>query len=222
MGHNPSQFVPVDGIRLAADLALPKDAAGLILFVHGSGSSRLSPRNRRVASLLREGGLGTVLMDLLTEDEEFADRDTGCYRFDIPLLARRVCAIASWVEKQPDLQLRSLGCFGASTGAAAALIAASRMPDTIHAVVSRGGRPDLAGIDSLRHVHAPSLFIVGSEDHTVLRLNREAVAQLPRDSVSKIEIVEGAEHLFEGPGELERVAALARDWFLQYLKPRRA
>jgi dienelactone hydrolase len=169
--------------------------------------------------VLREGGLGTVLMDLLTEKEESADRDTGCYRFDIPLLARRVCSVATWVKQEPDLKDMSLGLFGASTGAAAALIAAARMPDSVHAVVSRGGRPDLAGLEALRHVQAPSLFIVGGEDHTVLRLNQAAMAQLPADTTSKLEIVTGAEHLFEGPGELEQVAALARDWFLKHLTP---
>lgn len=221
MRHNSLLFVPLDnGVRLAADLTIPDKAAGLILFVHGSGSSRFSPRNRRVASLLREGGLGTMLMDLLTDEEETADRDTGCYRFDIPLLARRVCAIAGWVEKQPDLKGLSLGCFGASTGAAAALIAAARMPDTVHAVVSRGGRPDLAGPGPLRHLKIPSLFIVGGEDQTVLRLNKAAMAQLPADTIAKLEVVAGAEHLFEGPGELEQVATLARAWFLQYLTPR--
>lgn len=221
MHHNSPLFVPLDGdIRLAADVNLPAKAAGLILFVHGSGSSRFSPRNRRVAALLRDGGLGTMLMDLLTEEEELADRDTGCYRFDIPLLARRVCAILSWVRKQAQFAGLAMGCFGASTGAAAALIAAASMPDAVQAVVSRGGRPDLAGPEALRHVHAPSLFIVGGEDHTVLRLNRQAMAALPAGTIAKLEVIAGAEHLFEGAGELEQVADLTRDWFLKHLASR--
>jgi dienelactone hydrolase len=161
-----------------------------------------------------------MLMDLLTEEEELADRDTGCYRFDIPLLARRVCSILTWVQTQAQFADLAMGCFGASTGAAAALIAAARMPDAVQAVVSRGGRPDLAGLEALRHVHAPSLFIVGGNDPTVLQLNKQAMAALPAGTVAKLEVITGAEHLFEGPGELQRVADLTRDWFLKHLTSR--
>lgn len=165
-------------VALAADLSLPPDAAGLVVFAHGSGSSRHSPRNRGVAAALNRGAIGTLLIDLLTEDEELIDRRTNALRFDIDLLARRLVAITDWVGEQCNLKKLPLGYFGASTGAAAALAAAAERRDVARAVVSRGGRPDLAG-PALGLVHAPCLFIVGGNDPVVLRLNREAIAKLP-------------------------------------------
>ena len=203
-------------IELSADVALPEHAVGLVLFAHGSGSSRHSPRNRHVADVLHRGGMGTILTDLLTQEEERVDIETAELRFDIPLLGRRVAAITDWARHQPALKNLGLGYFGASTGAAAALVAAAEKPGIVRAVVSRGGRPDLAG-GSLKAVVAASLFIVGGRDVEVLELNRMAMAQLPRQTERKLEIVAGATHLFEEPGTLDRVAALARDWFREHL-----
>jgi dienelactone hydrolase len=199
---------------LAGTLAVREGARGLVLFAHGSGSSRFSPRNQFVAEHLQGSGLGTLLMDLLTEREEIVDARTAELRFDIGLLARRVMAAIDWLGQSPETSNLSLGSFGASTGAAAALVAAAERPRAVAAVVSRGGRPDLAG-PSLAAVNAPTLLIVGGSDHQVLELNREAVAQLGAEA--ELKVVEGATHLFEEPGALEEVARLAGDWFRRFL-----
>jgi dienelactone hydrolase len=204
-------------IELAADVSLPDRATGLVLFAHGSGSSRHSPRNRHVADVLNRGAIGTVLTDLLTEEEEAIDIQTAELRFDISLLGNRLAGITDWIGRQPVLKNLGLGYFGASTGAAAALVAAAERPQTVRALVSRGGRPDLAGA-ALKGVLAPTLFIVGGEDTVVLDLNYSAMAQLPRQTKHKLEIIPGATHLFEEPGALDRVAALARDWFREHLE----
>jgi len=201
-------------VRLEGDLCLPVGARGIVLFAHGSGSSRHSPRNRFVARKLREAGLATLLMDLLTAEEEAVDMQTGHLRFDIGLLAERLVAAATWLAGYPDTQNLRVGYFGASTGAAAALVAASRRPDGVRAVVSRGGRPDLAGAD-LARVQAPTLLIVGGNDFTVLQLNQQALARLNVEK--RLEVVPGATHLFEEPGALEQVARLACQWFVRYL-----
>jgi putative phosphoribosyl transferase len=203
-------------LELIADLALPEGAIGFVLFAHGSGSSRKSPRNRHVAQILNRGSIGTLLIDLLTGEEEKLDIQTAQLRFDINLLARRVSGITDWIAGEPDLKKLKLGYFGASTGAAAALVAAAARPAAVHAVVSRGGRPDLAG-DALWHVTAPSLFIVGGDDSFVLDLNREAMSCLPAETERRLEVIPAATHLFEEPGALDRVAVLARDWFRHHL-----
>ncbi len=203
--------------ELAADLSLPERATGLVIFAHGSGSSRLSPRNRRVAGMLNRGALATLLIDLLTKEEEAVDMRTAELRFDIGLLIRRLTAVTEWAGAQPELKSLPIGYFGASTGAAAALAAAAERPQTVRAVVSRGGRPDLAGA-ALGKVLAPCLFIVGGDDQVVVRLNREAIAELPRKTEWRLEIIPGATHLFEEPGALDRVADLALDWFQTHLK----
>jgi len=203
-------------IELSADVSLPDHAKGLVLFAHGSGSSRHSSRNRHVAEVLNRGSIGTVLIDLLTEEEEAVDMQTAELRFDIGLLGRRVAGITDWICRQPNLKNLGLGYFGASTGAAAALVAAAERPKIVRAVVSRGGRPDLAG-SSLKGVLAPTLFIVGGADTVVLDLNFSAMAQLPRQTEHKLEVIEGATHLFEERGALDKVAALARDWFREHL-----
>lgn len=200
---------PLDG-----DLVVPDSARGIVLFAHGSGSSRHSPRNRYVAEVLQTADLATLLMDLLSPDEEAIDAKTGGLRFDINLLARRLVGITRWVVEQPETAQLPIGYFGASTGAAAALVAAAELPDVVGAVVSRGGRPDLAG-NALRRVVAPTLLIVGSRDQTVLELNRIALEVLP--GTKRLEIVPGATHLFEEKGALELVAELAKDWFVLYL-----
>ncbi|MGA2714735.1 MAG: dienelactone hydrolase family protein [Bryobacteraceae bacterium] len=209
--------VPAGKVELVADLSLPDRATGVVIFAHGSGSSRRSPRNRRVAGMLNQGAIATILIDLLTEEEEAVDVRTAELRFDINLLVRRLTAITEWAGGQPDLQSLGIGYFGASTGAAAALGAAAECPDSVRAVVSRGGRPDLAG-PALGRVFAPCLFIVGGDDQVVLRLNREAIADLPRETERRLEIIPGATHLFEEPGALDRVADLALDWFQKHLK----
>jgi len=206
--------IPVDGIELDGDLAGAAGARGLVLFAHGSGSGRHSPRNRFVADALGEGGLATLLVDLLTADEEQVDLRTRHLRFDIGLLARRLEQIAVWLESQPVTATLPLGLFGASTGGGAALVAAARQPQSVGAVVSRGGRPDLAG-DALPQVQAPTLLIVGGRDTEVIELNRRAYEQLR--APKQLEIVPGATHLFEEPGTLEQVAELARDWFVTHL-----
>ena len=210
--------IPLSEIELAADITVPHRAKGLVLFAHGSGSSRHSPRNRHVADVLNRSAIGTVLLDLLTE-EEAVDIRTVELRFDIPLLGGRVAAITDWISRQSGLKDLGLGYFGASTGAAAALVGAAERPNLVRAVVSRGGRPDLAG-DLLKHVLASTLFIVGGDDHIVLDLNYSAMAQLPVQTQHKLEVIEGASHLFEEPGALDKVAALARDWFRKYLETR--
>jgi len=207
--------VPVDGLDLEGTLSVPREATGVVLFAHGSGSSRHSPRNRFVAAELQQAGLGTLLIDLLSAEEERVDARTGELRFDIGLLARRVVAATDWLAKQAAATGLPIGCFGASTGAAAALVAAAERPDVVAAVVSRGGRPDLAG-DALGRVRAPTLLIVGGNDEVVLDLNRQAQATLRAET--KLEIVPGATHLFPEPGKLERVAELARDWFTRHLR----
>jgi putative phosphoribosyl transferase len=204
----------VGAVELAGDLAVPPDAAGVVLFAHGSGSGRHSPRNRLVASALRQAGLATLLLDLLTAEEEAADRDQAELRFDIALLADRLEGAMDWLDDDPRTVALPLGLFGASTGAAAALVAAADRPERVAAVVSRGGRPDLAG-PSLGLVRAPTLLLVGGDDRIVLELNRSAADQLGAEH--QLEVVPGASHLFEEPGTLERVAARAADWFRRRL-----
>ena len=201
----------VGGVEIDADVTVPATAAGLVLFVHGSGSGRHSARNQFVAANLRAQGLGTVLMDLLTPDEERSDQFTGHLRFDIPFLSRRVVSVIDTVRRQMALPL---GLFGASTGAAAALVAAAMRPQAVSAVVSRGGRPDLAR-DALPAVTAPTLLIVGEDDRDVLELNRQAMRRI--SAAVELEIVPGASHLFHEPGALEAVAHLAGDWFVAHL-----
>lgn len=196
---------------LTGDLTVPTQANGLVVFVHGSGSSRLSPRNRAVADALQQAGFATLLFDLLTPEE---DSDPSA-RFDIPLLAQRLAATLRWLQADPALAALPIGLFGASTGAAAALIAAAAQPARVGAVVSRGGRPDLAGEDVFARVHAPTLLIVGGADHEVLALNRQALARLPRSA--ELGIVPGATHLFEEHGALDQVATLASAWFRRWL-----
>ena len=208
--------VPAAGLVLEADLVVPEPALGVVLFAHGSGSSRHSPRNRQVAGVLQRAGLATVLADLLTPAEELRDARTGALRFDIELLAGRVAALTDWLVTQEQTADLGVGLFGASTGAAAALVAATARPASVEAVVSRGGRPDLAG-GLLRLVRQPVLLIVGEHDPTVLELNRRAMAELGGET--RLEIVPGASHLFEEPGALEQVADLARDWFVGHLRP---
>jgi putative phosphoribosyl transferase len=206
--------VPAREVTLAGTLTLPTAARGVVVFAHGSGSGRFSPRNRAVAGVLVDAGLATLLMDLLTADEEAEDMRTAHLRFDIPLLAERVVSAVDWLSSEATIADLPVGCFGASTGAAAALVAAAERPQRVRAVVSRGGRPDLAG-DALPRVEAPTLLIVGGRDTTVIELNRQAQALLRGES--QLVIVPGASHLFEEPGALEQVAALAREWFLQHL-----
>jgi putative phosphoribosyl transferase len=206
--------IPLDGVRLAGELTVPAGAAGIVVFAHGSGSGRLSPRNRAVADVLVGAGLATLLLDLLTPEEEAIDRRTRRPRFDVGLLGRRVVATIDWLGREAATQDLAVGGFGASTGAAAALIAAAARPERVRAVVSRGGRPDLAG-DLLRRVTAPTLLIVGGNDVEVLQLNRAAMAALAGEV--RLEVIPGAGHLFEEPGALERVAELAREWFLRHL-----
>lgn len=206
-----------DGIGLEGTLAVPADAAGVVLFAHGSGSSRHSPRNRFIAAELRRARLGTLLIDLLSADEEPIDAGTGELRFDIGLLSSRLIAATDWLGEHPAGRGRPIGYFGASTGAAAALVAAAERRDMTGAVVSRGGRPDLAG-DALGRVHAPTLLIVGGRDEQVIELNREARERL--QAKSALESVPGATHLFEEPGALEQVARLAREWFTRHLGAR--
>ena len=212
-GHDVT--VTSGGVALRGLLGIPSDARGVVLFAHGSGSGRLSSRNNFVARSLQDAGLATLLIDLLTEDEERADARTGHLRFDIEFLATRLEAATEWLTQSPDTASLKIGYFGASTGAAAALVAAAEMPDRVHAVVSRGGRPDLAG-DSLAKVEAPTLLIVGSRDVPVIPLNEDAFAQLRCEK--KLEIVPGASHLFEEAGTLEVVARLAASWFDTYLR----
>jgi putative phosphoribosyl transferase len=206
--------VTIGPIGLEGNVSIPADARGMVLFAHGSGSSRHSPRNRFVASVLQNGGLATLLIDLLTADEERIDARTAHLRFDIEMLAGRLSGTAAWLKQQPDMGGLRIGCFGASTGGAAALLTAAQHPDLVEAVVSRGGRPDLAG-PALPRVKAPTLLIVGGEDTPVIGMNEEAFAQLRCEK--RLEIVPGATHLFEESGALEQVARLARDWFGHYL-----
>jgi dienelactone hydrolase len=203
--------IPCGGVHLVGDLAIPDGARGVVIFAHGSGSSRSSPRNRLVARRLQRSRFATLLLDLLTLDEERRDAFTGELRFDVELLGDRLTSAADWLCSQLRCAPASLGCFGASTGAAAALMTAADRPELVGAVVSRGGRPDLAGVDVLRRVRAPTLLIVGGLDDVVIELNRQARRHLLGET--EIEIVPGATHLFEEPGALERVAELAAAWF---------
>jgi putative phosphoribosyl transferase len=200
---------------LEGELTVPDGARGVVLFAHGTGSSRHSPRNRRVAETLNEAGLATLLIDLLSEEEERVDQATGHLRFDIDLLGERLLSATQWLERDETASSLPLGYFGASTGAAAALVAAAERAE-VAAVVSRGGRPDLAG-DALPRVQAPTLLIVGGDDRLVLELNREALERLDGGEKA-LEVVPGATHLFEEPGALDEVARLARDWFARYLR----
>jgi dienelactone hydrolase len=208
--------VPAGEVMLYGNLTLPEGSHAIVLFAHGSGSSRHSPRNRYVARLLNEANLSTLLIDLLTLDEEVIDARTAQLRFDIGLLAERLVAATDWLTQFPDTRQLRIGYFGASTGAAAALAAAALRTDVVGAVVSRGGRPDLAGA-ALMRVQAPTLLIVGENDGQVIQLNREALAQLRCEK--QLMIVPGATHLFEEPGALDVVARLASDWFERHLVP---
>ena len=205
--------IPAGDTVLRGDLVVPADAHGIVIFAHGSGSSRLSPRNRHVASFFRERQLGTLLFDLLTAAEERVDAYSREYRFDIPFLAVRLASVTGWLRTHLAGQ-QAFGYFGASTGAAAALVAAARAPEGIRAVVSRGGRPDLAD-DALERVRAPTLLIVGGDDPQVLALNEEARARLQCEN--ELLVVPGATHLFEEPGALEQVAEHAAQWFVQHM-----
>jgi dienelactone hydrolase len=220
MGPGPAHVsatavaVDVSGAVLSGDLRVPLHAKALVVFAHGSGSSRFSRRNRAVAGVLEGAGFGTLLLDLLTPEEEIVDERTREYRFDIELLAERVFGAIAWAKARPDLRAVPLGLFGASTGAAAALIAAARAPAIVGAVVSRGGRPDLAD-RALPMVQAPTLLIVGGDDQPVIAMNQEAMQRM-RAPV-ELQIIPGATHLFEEPGALEEVAKLAADWCTRHL-----
>ena len=206
------------GVRLEGIVSIPEEAKGFVVFVHGSGSSRHSPRNQYVAQTLQEGGFATLLFDLLTAYEEESDLQTRYLRFDINLLARRTAGVLEWLELQPYAYGLKKGLFGSSTGAAAALMAAAELPDQVNAVVSRGGRPDLAGA-ALPNVEAPTLLIVGGNDEVVIDLNRQALAHMSSGVRKDLIVVSGASHLFEEAGALEDAAQLARDWFQAHLNP---
>ncbi|HEV3144565.1 MAG TPA: dienelactone hydrolase family protein [Gemmataceae bacterium] len=208
--------IEADGAILQGNLAIPEKAHAVVLFAHGSGSSRHSPRNRFVAGELHHAGLATLLFDLLTEEEEEVDQVTAHLRFNIGLLAERLLFASNWLAHDPRTAHLPLGLFGASTGAAAALVAAAERPEQVRAIVSRGGRPDLAG-KTLPAVQAPTLLIVGGEDDIVIGLNEKALARLG-SPVKQLVIVSGASHLFEEPGKLEEVAHLAEQWFTQHLQ----
>ena len=201
--------IEVGRVSVEGDMHLPARPAGLVIFAHGSGSSRFSRRNRAVASMLEQAGFGTMLLDLLTQAEDAVDEHTAEYRFDIPLLGQRVIGAVDWAESRPDLRPLPLALFGASTGAAAALVAAAVRPKRTRAVISRGGRPDLAG-HALSQVEAPTLLIVGGNDPQVIAMNRDALRRMR--ATATMEIIPGATHLFEEPGALEQVARLAVDW----------
>jgi pimeloyl-ACP methyl ester carboxylesterase len=213
-GKDQEVRIKAGSISLDGNLVIPPGAQAVVLFAHGSGSSRFSPRNRFVAEVLRRGGLATLLFDLLTAEEETVDQRTRELRFNIDLLAERLVGATDWVGQQTETKALSIGYFGSSTGAAAALVAAAKRPDAVHAVVSRGGRPDLA-LPILAQVKAPTLLIVGGEDVAVIGMNKQALAQLRVES--KLEIIPGASHLFEEPGTLEDAAHLARQWFKSHL-----
>ena len=206
--------IPVSKVTLNGNLTIPPNAKGIVVFAHGSGSSRFSPRNIRVAKDINQAGIAILLIDLLTAEEEKIDESTGEFRFNIDLLAERVVEATQWLKKNPATQHLAVGYFGASTGAAAALMAAAKLPELVKAVVSRGGRPDLAA-EYLPQVKVPTLLIVGGNDSVVIELNREAMKRMV--SEKRLEIVPGATHLFEEPGKLEHVSALAVNWFSKYL-----
>jgi dienelactone hydrolase len=203
-------------VELEGNLVVPEGARGIVLFAHGSGSSRHSPRNRYVARVLREAGLATLLIDLLTPDEEEVDLRTAHLRFDIGLLAERLVGATDWLKENPAMRSLRIGYFGASTGAGAALVAAAERPRDVGAIVSRGGRPDLAG-EALSRVLAPTLLIVGGDDVPVIGMNERAMARMSAEK--RLEIVPGATHLFEEPGALEAIARLATRWFVRHLAP---
>lgn len=203
------------GAMLPGDLSVPADSKGIVVFAHGSGSTRKSRRNQRVAARLQDAGFATLLFDLLTSDEESLDTLTGRLRFDVPLLAERLAKVTDWLRSQTDTRGLGVGYFGASTGAAAALVAAAALPTQVRAIVSRGGRPDLAG-PYLARVAVPTLLIVGGADAPVIGMNQSALRQLA-SSTKQLVIVPGATHLFEEPGALDRVSELALDWFDRYL-----
>lgn len=207
-------LVPAGNALLHGELSVPCDAQGVVLFAHGSGSSRRSPRNQNVASVIREAGMATLLFDLLTEDEEELDDVTRELRFNIGLIAERLVSAARWVKPLSETRGLKIGFFGASTGGAAALVAAAELGTEVGAVVSRGGRPDLAG-DSLRRVKCPTLLIVGGDDEVVITLNQAAYDQLPCQK--ELKLIPGATHLFGEPGKLEEVARLSAAWFQKYL-----
>jgi len=206
--------IPVGDKMIKGNLTIPQGVQSIVLFAHGSGSSRFSPRNKYVANMLHESNIATLLIDLLTMQEENVDEATGQFRFDVDMLAQRLVDITMWLGSKPAIRDLRIGYFGASTGAAAALIAASKLLDEVKAVVSRGGRPDLAG-EHLAKVRAPTLLIVGGDDPEVLELNREALKAIRTEK--KLEIVPGATHLFEEPGTLHEAAILAREWFAKHL-----
>jgi dienelactone hydrolase len=208
--------VPAGGATLDGDLAVPENARGVVLFAHGSGSSRFSSRNRYVAGELNAAGLGTLLIDLLTRQEEEVDQHTAHLRFDIGMLAERLAHAVAWLRRSPGTAALPIGIFGASTGGGAALVTAAARPDDVAAVVSRGGRPDLAG-DALPRVRAPTLLIVGGDDRPVIGMNEDAMRRMPPGTEVRLEIVPGATHLFEEPGALEGVARLAGEWFGRHL-----
>lgn len=214
-----SVTICLDAVTLEGELELPPRATGVVVFAHGSGSSRYSPRNQYVARVLREAGIGTLLLDLLTTDEERQDSVTGLLRFDVELLANRLVQVTHWLEKHPRTRRLKVGYFGASTGGGAALMAAAELGDEVFAVVSRGGRPDLAG-NALLKVKSPTLLIAGGYDEVVIGLNDDAYGKLhcPKD----FRIVPAATHLFEEPGKLEQVAELSTKWFTKHLKPQPA
>jgi pimeloyl-ACP methyl ester carboxylesterase len=227
MNPMPLQFDNQGGEQLACvdtgtavlegNLTVPEESQGLVLFAHGSGSSRHSRRNRYVAETLRDAGLGTLLLDLLTAEEEAVDEYTRHHRFDIPMLAERLLGTINWLGQQPETERLHVGLFGASTGGGAALMTAAQRPGSVGAVVSRGGRPDLAG-ELLRDVECPTLLIVGGRDEVVLELNREALEKLDRAREKRLAVVAGATHLFEEPGALDQVARLAAEWFATHLR----
>ncbi len=207
--------IPIGSVVVEGNLTVPSGAKGVVLFAHGSGSSRFSPRNQHVAKFFNAQKIGTLLFDLLTNEEDQEDIETAEYRFNINLLAERLIGATEWLNKDPDTKNIVFGYFGASTGAAAALIAAAKLPNDIAAVVSRGGRPDLAA-NYLPRVVAPTLLLVGGLDTVVIELNRQAMEQMSAEK--KLVIIPGATHLFEEPGKLEEVAKLSTDWFLRYLR----
>ncbi|MGD0070923.1 MAG: dienelactone hydrolase family protein [Candidatus Bathyarchaeia archaeon] len=207
--------IPVGSVVVEGNLTVPSGAKGVVLFAHGSGSSRFSPRNQYVAKQFNKARIGTLLFDLLTNEEDQEDIETAEYRFNINLLAERLIGATEWLNKDLDTKNIVFGYFGASTGAAAALIAAAKLPNDVAAVVSRGGRPDLAA-NYLPRVVAPTLLLVGGLDTVVIELNRQAMEQMSAEK--KLIIIPGATHLFEEPGKLEEVAKLSTDWFLRYLR----
>lgn len=208
--------ISLGSVKLEGNLVIPVPTQGIVLFAHGSGSSRYSPRNRYVAEVLNQEGLATLLLDLLTDEEEEIDRQTQQLRFDLDLLSSRVLGATEWLSHNPATCDLNMGYFGASTGSAAALIAAAKYPDIVKAIVSRGGRPDLASF-ALPHVQAPTLLLVGGSDSSILHMNEDALAQLHQVRHKRLEIIPGATHLFEERGALEQVAALAAQWFKHYL-----